>query len=350
MKNWEQIIINASATILQAMQQLDNVGFEDGVLFINDDHGNYIGSLTDGDIRRALLKGQSTSTSVVEICNKNSKIINANTLITDELLNKFIADNINLIPIIEHHRIIDIKFINEIKNKIKVDVFILAGGKGERLLPLTKDTPKPMLHIGSKPIIEHNIDSLIQSGVENITISVNYLKEKITDYFKDGAHKGISINYVEENTPLGTLGSITLAPEFKKDDVLILNSDLLTTIDYAEFYKEFKTTNADVMVASIPYKVDIPYAIFTSQQNYDILNLEEKPTYTYYANAGIYMVKKSLLASIPYNTFFNATDLLSLAIEKKLTVKHFPILNYWLDIGKMNDFNKAQEDIKHLKF
>jgi NDP-sugar pyrophosphorylase family protein len=224
----------------------------------------------------------------------------------------------------------------------------MAGGKGERLRPLTENTPKPMLKIGDKPILEHNINWLKSFGIKNFHISVNYLKEQIITYFENFSKEEISIEFVTENQPLGTIGSVSLASEFKNDYVLIINSDILNNINYEDFFLDFLEKNAALSVATVPYKVNVPYAIFEFE-NEHIKSLVEKPTYTYYANGGIYLVKKEYLSLIPTHTFYNATDFTEALIAQGKKVISFPIVDYWLDIGKKEDYNKAQEDIKHLK-
>jgi NDP-sugar pyrophosphorylase family protein len=230
---------------------------------------------------------------------------------------------------------------------LPVHAVIMAGGRGERLRPLTDNTPKPMLLLGNKPIIEHNIDRLISFGIEKITISVRYLSEQIINYFKDGSSKGISIDYINENAPLGTIGCLSLIKNIEHDAVLILNSDLFTSINFEDFYLNFVNENADIAVASIPYSVDIPYAIMELNEN-RIISFQEKPKNTYYANAGIYLIKKERIDLIPKNTFFNTTDLMERIIANKGKLIHSPITGYWIDIGKHDDYNKAKEIIRHL--
>jgi len=223
---------------------------------------------------------------------------------------------------------------------------IMAGGKGERLRPLTENTPKPMLPLGDKPIIEHNIDRLISFGIDTITISVRYLSDQIINYFGNGSSKGITINYIEEDEPLGTIGCLSQIGKIDHEAILVLNSDVFTNINFEDFYLTFEDENADMAVASIPYSVDIPYAIMELNDNC-ITSFKEKPKNTYYANAGIYLIKKESLAHIPKNTFFNATDLMDAIMARTGKLIHSPITGYWIDIGKHDDYNKAREIIKH---
>jgi NDP-sugar pyrophosphorylase family protein len=216
------------------------------------------------------------------------------------------------------------------------------------LRPLTDKTPKPMLPLGGKPIIEHNIDRLISFGIENITISVRYLSEQIINYFGDGTSKGISIDYIEEDVPLGTIGCVAKIDQIDQDAIIVLNSDVFTNIDFEDFYLDFEKENADMAVASIPYSVDIPYAIMELREN-NITSFKEKPKNTYYANAGIYLINKQSLKHIPRNSFFNATDLMDCILANHGKLIHRPITGYWIDIGKHDDYNKAKEIIRHLE-
>jgi NDP-sugar pyrophosphorylase family protein len=224
----------------------------------------------------------------------------------------------------------------------------MAGGRGERLRPLTDKTPKSMLPLGERPIIEHIIDRLITYGIEAVTITVHYLSDQIINYFGDGSAKGLTINYIKEEKPLGTVGCLSKIEKIDQETLLILNADIFTNINFEDFYLDFENENADMAVASIPYSVDIPYAIMELNDN-DIVSFKEKPKHTYYANAGIYLIKKQCLDLIPEYTFFNATDLMESLIARKGKLIHSPLTGYWIDIGKHDDYNKAKEIIKHLK-
>jgi dTDP-glucose pyrophosphorylase len=347
MMDWKRLIIQKDSSIIQAMNQLNEVGYQDGILFVTND-SIFVGTLTDGDIRRGLLKGQSTSDSIDKVTNMNCLKKLETAELTADFIQKCKQNEIKLIPIINiENRLIEIVDFDSLVNVLPINVFLLAGGRGERLMPLTSDTPKPMLHVGTKPIIEINIDRLAKFGVKNFTISVNYLANVIEAYFETGAKKNLKIKYVKEANPLGTIGSITLVTQFEKDFILIMNSDLLTNIDFLDYYNLFRSADADIAIASIPYHIDVPYAIM-EVEDYNVINLEEKPRYTYYANAGIYLVKKEVLNLIPKDTFYNATDLIKDAISNNLKIIHYSIRGYWLDIGKITDFKQAQEDIEHI--
>ena len=346
--DWKKLLIPNNATILQAMKQMDEMGYEDGVLFVVNELNQLIGTATDGDIRRGLLNGIEINETIARVANTKCFRIIENEKISNSFIQVCVKNKLEVIPVVNSQGlIVNIKSYRQLQIHVPVQAVLMAGGRGARLLPLTKDTPKPLLKVGGKPIIEHNIDRLIAFGVDKITLSVNYLGEQLKQYFNNGESKNISINYIEETVPLGTIGSVGLIDGFETDYILVMNSDLLTNIDYAEFYQTCIAENADMAIATIPHHIDMPYAIM-ELEGISIKSFEEKPRYTYYANAGIYLIKKEHLQKLAKNQFYNATDLIDSLLAQQCNVVNFPILGYWLDIGKKNDFEKAQEDIKHL--
>ncbi|MNS99993.1 D-glycero-alpha-D-manno-heptose 1-phosphate guanylyltransferase [compost metagenome] len=278
---------------------------------------------------------------------KCRSLVESNISIED--VSKFRESDVLLVPILNVDGII-VKILDLRKqlSVIPASVLIMAGGKGERLRPLTDLVPKPMLRIGNKPIIEHNIDRLANFGITEHFISVKYLANQIEEYFGDGSNKDISISYIHEEKPLGTLGALALIDEINNEHLLVMNSDILTNIDYEDLFKFYIESEADLCIVSIPYKVKVPYAVLETNEN-NIVSFKEKPTYTYYSNGGIYFMKSELKNVIPYNSFYNATDLMEELIKQGKKVIHYPLLSYWLDIGRHEDFSRAQEDIKHIK-
>ena len=342
-------LISTVTTIKEALSILDKQGLIANVLFVADEEGVLQGSLTDGDVRRGFLKGMGISTSVQEVMKRDCRYLTKGAINKKEI-DIYKSSGIFFLPVVDDQkRIISILNLKNYKSFIPLDAVLMAGGKGKRLYPLTENIPKPLLKIGDRPIVEHNIDRLKNYGIENIFISINYLGEKLVEYFGDGSKKGINISYIKETKPLGTVGSIKLAEKnFVEDTILIMNSDLLTTIDFAEFYDAFISSGADMAVAATSYHVDIPYAVLEVEENNIVLSLKEKPRYTYYSNAGIYLVKKNILSYIPDDEVFDSTDLMEKLINDGKKLITYPILGYWLDIGKLDDYKKAQEDIKHL--
>ncbi|PWH86408.1 nucleotidyltransferase family protein [Brumimicrobium oceani] len=342
-------LISKDKSVRDALKRLDELG-ADAILFIVDNKTVLIGSLTDGDLRRGFIKGLGFDNSIMDFIQGNPKFI-----FDDEYnqakLEDFKGRNFKIIPILNReNQIVDILNFREKSTIIPADAVIMAGGKGTRLRPLTEKTPKPLLIVGNKPIIEYNIDRLAKIGVENIHISINYLGEQLEDYFGDGSNKKLNIKYLKEDKPLGTIGSILLADEFEHEDIFVMNSDLLTNIDFADFYKSYKESGADMAVAATSYHVDVPYAVLETDGKNKVKSLKEKPRYTYFSNAGIYLMKKSLLEMIPKDEFYDITDLMENVLSMDNILITYPINGYWLDIGKHEDFKKAQEDVKHIKF
>ena len=251
-----------------------------------------------------------------------------------------------LVPILDNeHHIIDVINFERYKTRLPIDAVLMAGGKGERLRPLTEKTPKPLLKVGDKSIIDHNIDRLILYGVKNIFVTVNYLCEQIEEHFSEPRGE-VKVQTVREPKYLGTIGSIRFVKEFYNDTVLVMNSDLFTNINYEDFFLHFKEHNAEMSVAAVPYTVSVPYGIFELEGR-DIQGLIEKPTYNYYANAGIYLIKRRALDEIPDDIFFNATDLIEKLIGEGKKVIRFPLNGTWIDIGNPQEYQKAKELVKH---
>lgn len=348
MRDFRDHLICSSSTIKQALIKLDLLA-KDAILFVVDDSDKLIGSLTDGDFRRAFINGATIDKVVSDVIHTQPKIIRKG----DKDIQKIIAyreGNFRILPIIDNEdKIVNVINFRETKSYLPVDVVIMAGGKGERLRPLTDTIPKPLLKVGGKAIMEYNVDRLALYGIDDFWVSVKYLGEQIEAYFGDGSNKNIAINYIWENEALGTIGAVSKIHNFTQDYILVTNSDLLTNLDYEDLFIDFIEKDADISVVTIPYQVDIPYAVLETQAG-DIKSFKEKPSYTYYSNGGIYLIKKTALQYLPTNSFFNATDLIEKLIAENLKVISYPLVGYWLDIGKHEDFKKAQEDIKHIKF
>jgi dTDP-glucose pyrophosphorylase len=343
----KQFIIQISANATNALERLNAmINSESMTLFVLD-RGKLIGTITDGDIRRGILKGKKIDDPIKYFINSNFKYLKKDQKDV-KAIKEYKNMGVKLIPVLDDQgKLSEILDLTKYYTKIPASVLLMAGGLGSRLRPLTDNTPKPMLIVGDKPIIEHNIDRLIKFGITDFYVSVKYLKDQIIDYLGDGKNKGIKITYIEEDEPLGTLGAISKIKKINQDSILVMNSDLLTDLDFESFYIEFIQSSVKMMVVSIPYDVNIPYAVLGTKEN-QVINFIEKPTYTYYCNGGIYFLNFSEKSKIPKNTFFNATDLME-KLTKENELAHFIHKGFWLDIGKPKDFEKSQNYIKHLK-
>lgn len=340
-------LINKNKTLLEALSMINELAPEPLVLFVVDDNERMVGTLTDGDSRRSLISGASISDIAENIMHRNFNYMRVEDIGDVKEIRHQKEMKMKLVPVLDKERhIVDIINLEKFKTRLPVDAVLMAGGKGERLRPLTEKTPKPLLPVGDKAIIDHNIDRLISYGVQHISVTVNYLKEQIEEHFAH-PHNGIQVQTVREPKFLGTIGSIKFVKEFYNDTILVMNSDLFTNINYEDFYLHFKEHDADMSVAAVPYTVSVPYGIFDLKGR-DIQGLIEKPTYNYYANAGIYLIKKAALEEIPDDAFFNATDLIEKLISENKKVIRFPLNGTWIDIGNPQEYQKANELVKHL--
>lgn len=339
--------ISKDKSLLEALKQINSFVDEPLVLFVIDDEGRMVGTLTDGDSRRALIAGASVDDKAEKIMHKKFNFMMVDDLTNVKEIKRQKEKNMKLVPILDKdHHIVDVINLYQFKTRLPVDAVMMAGGKGERLRPLTEKTPKPLLPVGDKAIIDHNVDRLILYGINHISVTVNYLKEQIEEHYRE-PRNGVQIQTVREPKYLGTIGSIKFVQRFYNDTILVMNSDVFTNIDYEDFYLHFLQHDAEMSVAAIPYNVSIPYGILDLEGR-NIQGLIEKPKYTYYANAGIYLIKRSALDEIPDETFFNATDLVEKLIAEDKKVIRYPLNGTWIDIGNPQEYQKAKDLVKHL--
>jgi dTDP-glucose pyrophosphorylase len=348
MKTNQNHLLNLKASVHDALASLNNLA-ADAILFIVDDNNTLIGSLTDGDLRRGFLNGLNFDNAIIDFIQDHPKKLQKGDYSLKDVIN-FRNLGFKILPVLDvNNQVINIVNFRFYKSYLPLDAVIMAGGRGERLKPLTDTLPKPLLKVGNLPIIEHNINRLVSFGIEDIWISIKYLGQSIKEHLGDGTSKSININYLEEDKALGTIGALSLLENLQHDHLLVMNSDLLTNINFEDFYLFYQEHNADIAVACIPYQVNVPYAVMETKGNM-VVNLREKPTYTHYSNAGIYIIKKTILETIPKNSFYNATDLMEQVINSGGKVAAYPLIGYWLDIGRHDDYLKAQEDINHIEF
>jgi len=348
MRNYKDHLILTGKSIKQALIQLDVLA-KDAILFVVDENDVLIGSLTDGDVRRGLIRDIPIEGRIDEIIQSNPRFIRKGERNIEKII-AYREANFKIIPILDKDsKVVNVINFGVIRSYLPVDAVIMAGGRGQRLQPLTNDTPKPLLKVGDKPIMEHNLDRLAAFGIDDFWFSVKYLGEQIEKYFKEGDDKNVNIKYVWEDEALGTIGAVSKIDDFLHDYILVTNSDILTNLDYEHFFLEFIKAEADLAIVTIPYEVNVPYAVLETEQG-KVNSFVEKPTYTYYSNGGIYLMKRSCLSHIPKNSFFNATDLVEALIKDGRNVMSYPLLGYWLDIGQHEEYQKAQRDIDQIKF
>ena len=342
------VLIHKSKNLVEGLQHLNKLrNLSRLILFVVDDNEKVVGSVTDGDIRRSIIAEQNLQKTLGEIANPDFKRLYQKD--TYQSFEKYRKSDIKILPILNsEEKMVDLIDLEYTKARLPLEAVIMAGGRGKRLSPLTDTVPKPMLRLGDKPIIEHNIDRLISFGIKKIYISVKYLGQQIVDYLGDGSQKGISIEYIWENEPLGTAGALALIDNLTTEHILLMNSDLFTNVNFESLYLKLINENADMAVASTEYKVDIPYAVFETREG-QVTNFKEKPSFIYHSNAGIYILKRSLISKIQKNKYCDITDVMEQLVTEGGKLVYDPIIGYWIDIGKTVDYEHAQEFIKHLE-
>ncbi len=340
-------IISKDITLLEALSYINAAAPDPLVLFVLDNEKRMVGTLTDGDSRRALIAGASVTDKVEKIMHRDFNYISIEEIYNVKKIKRLKDQKIRLVPVLDKNKhIVETINLEKYNSRLPFDAVLMAGGMGERLRPLTLKTPKPLLKVGDKCIIDHNIDRLISYGVKNISVTVNYLKEQIEEHFAEQQGE-VQVKTVREPKFLGTIGSVKFVENFHNDTVLVMNSDLFTNINYEDFFLHFQQHDAEMSLAAVPYDISIPYGIL-DLDGHDIHGIIEKPKLNYYANAGIYLIKRRALDEIPADTFFNATDLVEKLIAQKKKVVRYPLAGYWIDIGNPDEYYKACEMATHI--
>ena len=340
-------IIPSTATLLDALAQLNRLSGGEMTLFVTDSDSRVVGSLTDGDIRRALLAGRQLTDTVADAACRTFKAVGTErTDLATNIVRECRAKGISMVPRIDDKgRLVDIINLSRTRSLLPLSAILMAGGKGERLRPMTLTTPKPLLQIEGKAIIDYNIEALAAVGIDNITVTTRYLAEQLFDHFARPV-AGVQVKCVLEDQPLGTIGSAALADIPAEGNTIVMNSDLLTTINFEELYLKHRDSGAEATIAVIPYQVSVPYAILTLD-NDRVTGIAEKPAYSYYANAGIYIFNNKLLRALPLDRRTDATDLVEQIIARDGHVAYYPIKGTWIDVGSPVDFRQAGELMRH---
>lgn len=343
-----QHIISTGATLLEALSRLNDLSGGVMTLFAVDSDGVMKGTVTGGDLRRALLKGAGIDTPVSEAMHTGFRSLREGKPDVKGI-RKCRNLGIKLLPCLDKDgRIVSILDLSKCRTRLPVCAIVMAGGKGERLRPLTENTPKPLLEVGGKPIIDYNIEALLACGIERIYITVNYLAECIERHVASKPEWAGKVDCVRESRPLGTIGSAALAGIPDEGLTIVTNSDILTTISYEDMFLHHTSKGADITIAAIPYQVSVPYAILTVDpaDQSRVTGLSEKPSYSFFANAGIYIFPNDMLKALPTDRRTDATDLIEDAIRHERKVTYYPINGTWIDIGSPMDFKHAAELMK----
>jgi len=343
MRNIQNIKISISATIKEALKVISDGAMQ--LVLVVDENDKLIGTVTDGDIRRGLLNGLDLESLVESVVFETPTIAKENDS-KDSILKLALSKKLRQIPIIDNSgRVTGIHIIDELvkPNKKTNKVILMVGGLGSRLGSLTKDTPKPMLKVGDKSILLTIVETFASHGYTNIIMCVNYKSNVIKDYFGDGSDFGVSIEYVLENQRMGTAGALSLLKEIPTEPFFVMNGDLLTNIDFEQIHEYYLSNTALGLMCVRDYDHQVPYGVINTKKN-RILSVEEKPVHKFFVNAGIYMLSPEVLKFIPKNEFYNMTTLFEKLISKDINVISYPIKGYWLDIGRFEEYKRANED------
>ena len=348
MHNWKKTILKMADTMEVAVKILNQESLR--IVLVVDDDERLIGSITDGDIRRGLIRQLPMNTALAEIMHKNPIV----TLVGGDksnILAKMKELDLLQIPIVDSDgRVVGLETLQNLieKKKFNNPVFLMAGGFGKRLAPLTNNTPKPLLKVGNKPILENVINQFIDAGFYNFYISTHYRAEMVQEYFGDGSNLNVSIRYIYENEPLGTAGSLGLLPDnLPKLPILMMNGDLLTKIDFKELLRFHFQEGEDVTMCVREYDFQVPYGVVETDGKH-VISIEEKPVHHFFVNAGIYVLNPSMLDMVDGKSYLDMPQLLEQKMRESGKISIFPVHEYWLDIGQIKHFDQAQRDVSQL--
>jgi dTDP-glucose pyrophosphorylase len=342
-KNWRKSLVQADTSIFDALQVIDKQALQ--IALVVDSAQRLLGTVTDGDVRRAILHGISLDQPVSIIMNRQPKTVRIDEN-RDVILSIMKRYRLKHIPILDQTgHVVSMEILDDMVKVPKREnrVALMAGGLGKRLGELTQECPKPLLKVGDKPILETIIQNFIEYGFHKFYISVNHKAEMIKQYFGDGSNWGVDICYIHETKRLGTAGSLSLLPESLEQPLVVMNGDLLTKVNFKhllDFHTEHKS-QATMCVRE--YKIQVPYGVVKLEQQ-RLVGIVEKPSQQFFVNAGVYVLEPEILKLIPSEEFFDMPSLFDKLIKKKYETVAFPIREYWLDIGRMGDFEKANGD------
>jgi dTDP-glucose pyrophosphorylase len=347
MNNWQSVVIEHGALLKEALSKINASSLQVALVLSPDK--TLAGILTDGDIRRALLAGKNLQTSVLEVMNSRPIVASA-SMARSKMLSLMRRHVLHQLPLIgENNQVVGLVTLDDLIGALNRPnwVVLMAGGLGTRLHPLTQDCPKPLLTVGGKPILEIIIESFIEQGFNQIFLSVNYKAEMIEDYFKDGAQWGANLTYLYEKERLGTAGALSLLPEMPSHAILVMNSDILTRVRFDNLLQFHESEGAVATMVVRQYDYQVPYGVVHVDGS-KIQAIEEKPVQNFFVNAGIYALSPPALEYLPGNTFFDMPTLFERLIAANQVTAAYPLREYWIDIGRMSDLEKANQQIGEL--
>lgn len=345
--HWKDVVATEASSVRDSLKLMD-CGLR--IVLVVDEHWNLLGVVTDGDVRRALLGGVSIEDSVIRVMNTSPVTMEEGTS-REALVALMREKEILCVPLVSGSQLVGLELLHNSNSvqPVKNPVFLMAGGFGRRLHPMTEDCPKPLLKVGGKPILERVLESFIAAGFSDFYISVHYLSHMIIEHFGDGSKWSVRIQYVEEETPLGTGGALSLLPDdLSPLPLIVMNCDVLTNVDFRgllDFHNKYK---ASATMCVREYHYQVPYGVIAGDGR-RVVNMIEKPTKSEFVNAGIYVLDRSVRNYLKRNERIDMPTLLTVCMENGNEVNMFPIFEYWLDIGRYEDFERAQVDVKLLE-
>jgi dTDP-glucose pyrophosphorylase/CBS domain-containing protein len=349
-KNVRDVLVSPSISIRELLERIDRAAI--GIALVVDQDDRLIDTITDGDVRRAILAALDVSLPVQRLIDTKDRGSLAAPLTSPvgssdaELLHLMRAFSVRHIPLVDHRgRVVDVALLSDLVKEPDrpLTAVVMAGGFGTRLRPLTDDVPKPMLPIGDRPLLAHIIGQLRAAGIRQLNVTTHYKADAISDHFGNGEHFGVDIRYVHEDLPLGTAGALALV-EATDQPLLVMNGDILTRVDFGAMHDFHRQHGADMTVGVRQYQIKVPYGVVETDAVV-VTGVSEKPTISHFINAGLYLINPDVRTLVPDGRRFDMTDLIHEAIARGRRVVCFPIREYWLDIGQMTDYERAQIDV-----
>jgi len=345
MSDWREVFISPATPIVATLRMIDSTALQ--IALVVDENNAFLGTVTDGDIRRGILKGFSLDDPVSNVMNTCPTVAKINDS-RETILAIMKIKHLRHIPVVdESGAIINLETIDDLiqTRECSNPVLLMAGGMGSRLHPLTEQCPKPLLKVGKKPILETILESFIEHGFRRFYISVNYMGEMVENHFKDGSKWGVEIQYVRETQRMGTAGALGLIGDQIREPILVMNGDLLTKVNFQQLLDFHQGQRVQATMCVREYEMQVPFGVVTLG-NDRLQKLQEKPIQKYFINAGIYVLEPDAVSLIPRDAFFDMTQLFNKLLDFHCDIAAFPIREYWIDIGQMPDFERANLEFR----
>ena len=343
MNFWKDVLISSNTTILEAIKIIDASSLQ--IALVVETSNKLIGTVSDGDIRRGILKGVSLDSPVREIMFNEPTVADCQAN-REKIVATMKMKQIRQIPIVDEDGCVvgldlwDDLFARRDRDNI---VVLMAGGLGARLGDLTKNCPKPLLQVGNKPVLETVLENCIEHGFKNFYISVNYKADMVKEYLGDGSRWGVNIRYLEEKKRLGTAGALGLLPDASSLPLLVMNADVLTKVNIENLFDFHEEQKAIATMCVREYDFQVPFGV-VELDSYRLKSIKEKPIHKFFVNAGLYVLNPKAVSLVPYNNYLDMPTLFDMLLEKRLEISAFPIREYWLDIGRKDDLARANGD------